>query len=144
MSDIVYDISNKICVRKSDIHGHGIFAKEDISKDEVLEVSRLLRLAWRMAYQQDPVIRDYCWGNTSCKCDQCKMHGPHAYLALGYGSIYNHHNVPNTKIHFDFDNNCYTVTSVMDIQKDQEIFTNYGADYWKHRGKILTAEEPTV
>ena len=81
MSDNVYFVSDKIEVRKSSIHGLGVFAKENIPADTVIEISRLLRLGWRMMYQNDPVIRDYCWGNLGCECEQCKIHGPHSYLA---------------------------------------------------------------
>jgi len=141
MSDNVYFVSDKIEVRKSSIHGLGVFAKENIPADTVIEISRLLRLGWRMAYQNDPVIRDYCWGNLGWECEQCKIHGPHSYLALGYGSLYNHMDSPNTNMSLDFNHNTMMVKTKRDINKDEELFVCYGENYWKHRSKSLTKKD---
>ena len=143
MSDIFY-VSPKVQVKRSSVHGYGVMAIDDIEKDSVIEVSRMLRLAWRMMYQSDPVIKDYCWGNIGCTCEQCKIHGPHAFIALGYGSIYNHMDTPNTELKLDFEKGVMTVTANRDIKNGEEVFVSYGQNYWKHRQHYLTKQDPTV
>lgn len=133
-----YGISDLIEVAKSSIHGDGIFAKADIKQGTTVEVCRLLRLGWRMAYQQDPIIRDYCWGNLGCPCEQCKMHGPHAFIALGYGSLYNHADSANIETRFDYDKLKLTLVAKKDIGKGEELFVSYGENYWKQRERYLT------
>jgi SET domain-containing protein len=143
MSDIFY-VSPKVQVKRSDIHGYGVFAVEQIEKDTTIEISRLLRLGWRMMYQNDPVIRDYCWGNLGCACEQCKIHGPHSFIALGYGSLYNHADTPNTEIKFDFEKGVMTITAVREIKMGEEVLVSYGENYWKHRARSLTKIEQKV
>lgn len=144
MSDNVYYTSDKIEIRKSPVHGLGVFAKQFIPKEETVEVCKLLKLGWRMAYQHDPIIKDYCWGNSGCKCDQCKMHGPSSYLALGFGSIYNHSDDPSIKLKFDYENQMFSAIAARDIEKDEELFVTYGDSYWKHRTHYLTKQNPSV
>jgi hypothetical protein len=122
--------SSKVEVRRSPVHGYGVFAKEDIQAGELIEQSKLLKLGWRSHYNNDPVLKDYVWGNRKCKCDECKTHGVHQYLALGFGSLYNHSEAPNTKKKNDFAAEIITITAIEPIAKDQEIFVSYGHKYF--------------
>jgi SET domain-containing protein len=122
--------STKISLRKSPIHGHGIFSNEEISKGELLEEAKLLKLSWRSKIIQDSVLVNYAWLNTNCNCEQCEKDGLEQYLALGYGSIYNHSKDPNTFLKIDFATEMMQIYSNKTIQKDEEIFVNYGPKYW--------------
>ena len=133
-SESLYHVSNKIEIKQSSVHGLGVFAKETIEEKETIEVSRLLRLGWRMKYQYDNVIRDYCW-TPSCKCNECQMHGTAMYIALGFGSLYNHSDTPNTDIKLDYANLTLLVTANKIINAGEEIFVTYGESYWKSRAK---------
>ena len=130
-------------IKPSSVHGLGVFASTPIFKDETIEVSRLLKMAWRSKYNMDQTIRDYCW-NQVCSCLECKTHGYNLYLALGFGSIYNHADVPNTISTFDYSKLTLIITAKEDIAAGQEIFVTYGANYWKNRSKFLTPPISTV
>jgi len=56
--------------------------------------------------------------------------GMEKYLALGYGSIYNHSKNPNTKVKLDFETETLKIYSTRIIGKDEEIFVFYGPKYW--------------
>ncbi|WP_276344430.1 SET domain-containing protein-lysine N-methyltransferase [Aquirufa aurantiipilula] len=118
---------------QSSIHGFGIFAKELIKKGEIIEEARLLKLKWRSFYITEPTTLDYIWVNHSCTCSQCKEHGFKVYLALGNGSLYNHANKPNTIQKLDFVAETLTIIARDDIQAQEEIFVNYGENYWLYR-----------
>jgi SET domain-containing protein len=145
--DIIVGPSLKIEVRKSSIHGYGVFAKEDITEGELIEQVKLLRLAWRANYTNDPVLRDYIWGDKSCKCKDCEMHGFPQYIALGFGSLYNHSVTPNTTQQLDFATEIMTIKAGRRIEKDEELFVNYGhkywlvRDFWKQVHKSRTLED---
>jgi len=133
--DVIKGPSPKIQIRKSQVHNYGIFASEDIHEGEEIEECRILRLGWRAKYHGDPVIKDYVWTNMNCKCKECMMHGPHQYIALGYGSLYNHSDEQNTILNLNYKDELMTITAKTFIPKDSEIFVNYGKNYWKIRQK---------
>ncbi|SJZ50187.1 SET domain-containing protein-lysine N-methyltransferase [Sediminibacterium ginsengisoli] len=121
---------SKIEIRKSPVHGFGIFAREKIFAGELIEQAKLLKLGYRQKAQHDDVINDYVWGNKSCTCTECQTYGVKQYLALGFGSIYNHADKPNTHKNIDFPRQLISFTAATDIDADNEIFTHYGAKYW--------------
>lgn len=130
----------------SSVHGMGIFARENINKDERIEESPLLKMDWKLKYVHDKILRDYCWMNASCQCSDCKVNGPAIYLALGYGSLYNHHDKPNTNIKLDYSKLKMTVNAKEDISAGSEIFVSYGSRYFsserrKINQNLITKEE---
>jgi hypothetical protein len=122
--------STKIRVARSGIHGYGVFAEEGIAEGELIEEAKLLRLALRRKYIHDKVLVDYLWANKSCTCDECQQHGFVNFLALGFGSLYNHSDHPNTIKHLDFAAELITITAGRQIHPGEEIFVTYGEKYW--------------
>jgi len=133
-NDIVYNVSSKLEVRKSSTHGVGVFCKDKIQKGETVEICRMLKLDWKMKYHHDRVIRDYCWIR-NCNCNDCNIHGQNMYLAMGFGSLYNHSDSPNMDTKTDYNNFVMYITANKDIQEGEEIFISYGDNYWKTRNK---------
>lgn len=127
---IISGPSPKIEVRRSPVHGLGVFAKEKILAGELIEESKLLQLGHRRNMQHDAVLGDYVWGNRNCDCMECRTYGVKQYLALGFGSLYNHADKPNTRTRLDFQQELITFTANEDIEAGSEIFTHYGGKYW--------------
>lgn len=122
--------SSKIGIRESGVHGHGVFALEDIDEGELIEEAKLLRLSLRRKYIHDKIILDYAWANKKCGCNECKQHGTVNYMALGFGSVYNHADVPNTVQQFDYKKEVFTIIAAKQIKNGEEIFVSYGEKYW--------------
>ena len=133
--DVVYYVSSKLEVKKSPLHGVGVFCKQNIEKGEVVEVSRMLKLDWKMKYQHDRIIRDYCWIR-NCSCNDCTVHGSNMYMAMGFGSLYNHSDTPNIDNKTDYNNLVMVLTANKQIEQGEELFITYGESYWKTRNKI--------
>lgn len=136
ISDPKYDLlgsSSKITTKHSSVHGMGIFSKEEIKKGELIEEAKLLPLKWRSFYFTEPRLLDYIWANNKCQCELCKEHGYKIYIALGYGSLYNHSNIPNTIQKLDFVAETITISAKEDIPANEEIFVSYGENYWLYR-----------
>jgi len=123
-------INEKIEVRKSPIHGYGVFAKENIEKDELIEECFYIVQPSINPYNADYLFR---WPQ--------KGDFKYNVLPLGFGCIYNSSKTPdknNAKWETDKENNIFVYTSVKVIEKDEEIFTYYGDKWWKnHNQKYL-------
>jgi hypothetical protein len=130
--NIISGHSHKIEVRKSPIHGYGIFAKETIEAGELIEECRLLKLGYRSNYNHDPVLKDYVWAGKD-DGEQTKLHGSTQYMAFGFGSLYNHADQPNTNQNLNFETEVMTIKAKRPIQKDEEIFVTYGRKYFMIR-----------
>jgi SET domain-containing protein len=62
-------------------------------------------------------------------------------MVMGYGQIYNHQDDNSAEIRFDLKNQIADIRAVKKIKKGQEIFVNYGPNYFKNKQKI-TIESP--
>ncbi len=121
-------MKNKIEIRKSGIKdaGRGVFATADINKGAIIEICPILILGIKdFVHLEKTMLIHYLYEYT----------GDSTLLALGYGSLYNHHNKPNAKYELveyegmqEQDRELY-ITATQPISKGEEIFINYGNDY---------------
>lgn len=119
------------------VTGRGVFAVGDISKGELIERCPMVQLAFRTKYHKDPQLFTYLYTNGSCQCEECKRHGNHMYLVLGYGMLYNHQDAPNANWRFNWADGIADLVAQQDIAAGDEIFVSYGANYFKSREKIV-------
>lgn len=129
MKEILY-FNNKIEMRKSPIHGWGIFAKDFITIGEILEEEPYLIIPMS-PNESSSLFIDYRYNFP-------RENSKHQVIAFGFSCIYNHSNDPNAKWETDEENNIFIFSTIKDIQKDEEIFIYYGGDnYWADgRNKI--------
>ena len=124
-------IQNKIEVRKSPIHGYGVFASEDIKNGDILEECYFLKLDDYGNRVQDlpKEIREYVFqwpgGPNS------PNHRP--VIAIGYGSVYNHRREPSAVYIADEQRNLLVFSAIQDIKKGDEIFVSYGDEAYFNR-----------
>ena len=136
MKDRLYT-SNKIEVRKSTIHGYGVFAKEDIKKGELLEECHIAKGTTEKAYGIDRI--KYTWPKNGGSLPTDKAF-PYA-IALGYGSIYNSSiSAEQTTADWetDIDNELIIFTAINDIKKDEEILIYYYAIIQMEQRNVVT------
>ena len=129
-------MKSKIEIRKSKIKGagRGVFALKNIKKDEVVEMCPIMIINEKdYLHLKKTILGGYVFGYT----------GRAAMLALGYGSLYNHHNSPNAMyelVEHENGKEHYSelyITAIKPIPKDGEIYINYGGHYDK-----MYAEKP--
>lgn len=130
-----FDFHRKMVVKQSEVHGRGVFATEDIKSGELIEACPMVIMAHRMNYHKDPTIWAYMFTNT-CPCEECKRHGGHFLMIMGYGQIYNHQDDNNASIKFFLKEQYAEVRALRDISKGEEIFVNYGSKYFENRNKV--------
>lgn len=108
----------KIEVRKSQISKaeRGVFAKDLIKKDEVIEICPVLVVP-RKDYPilKKTILRNYyfMWGKVTCG------------ICLGFGSLYNHSYKPNATYKKDIKDQTIRFIAIKNIKKGEEITVNY-------------------
>lgn len=111
--------SHKIAAGDSSIHGRGVFALEKIDAGEILEECHFFLLDERRFDLIDPVLKEmvFAW----------PAHQPdHRFaVVLGGGTIYNHSYENNATWETDEIACCFRFRAIRDIEKGEEIFTNY-------------------
>lgn len=116
--------NNKIEIRKSLIHGWGVFAKENIKSGEILEEAPFLIVPMSQG-EGSSLFIDYRFNfpRTGWK---------YQTIPFGFSCIYNHSNDPNAGWETDNENNLFVFFTKRDIMKDEEICTYYGSEnYWQ-------------
>jgi len=116
----------KIEVKKSELHGNGVFAITNIQKDEIIESCPIIILNEKDTKEIDKThLYNYYFSwedNISA-------------ISLGYGSIYNHSYEPNAKYEKDSLNKRIIFKSINKIKKGEEITVNYNGDP-ENRNKV--------
>lgn len=133
-----FQVPTKIEIKKSSLHGHGVFAKSDIVEGELVEEARMFRLSWRQAYHRDPVLSRYIFADASCKCRDCQVHGPSLYMGMGYVGLYNYGFDSNIRAEFDYINLKVKLIASENIPAGKEITFDDSA--FKPNGDITTTE----
>ena len=109
--------SHKIEVRTSPVHGRGVFAKEDIEENVVVEESHLIDSGIKIeSIVPSHVMNNYFWGTSD---------GERYLISLGLASMFNHDDNPNTKFEYIREENIYRFTTNRFINKNEELFINY-------------------
>jgi SET domain-containing protein len=126
----------KIEVRESTIHGYGVFAKDFIKKDELLEECHWVRIPKEvspdMSKEDGEFILRYLFqwpkimkmGGGSLPMDTPWV----GAAPFGFGQIYNsrdRNSTPNADWETNVEINLFEFSAIKDIQKDEEILIDY-------------------
>lgn len=108
---------NKVIVKKSPIHGYGVFAAKNFALDEIIEECHTLLTD----NHKDDFSNYYFAADTKNA------------IPLGFGCIYNHSDRPNATYYFDVENQLMIFKARRLIYKDEEICTSYGETWFAGR-----------
>jgi hypothetical protein len=115
----------KIYVESSPIHGLGVFASEDISEEEILEVCTVIDMGMRFG-DTSHILIDYRfnWPQGGSPWDK-------QVVSTGFALLYNHSNTPNAAWRSNLENNTFEFYSIKNIKAGEEVFVWYGdVSYW--------------
>ena len=126
--------TNRIEVRKSPIHGWGVFAKTDIAKGDILEQSHGLFLS-RESYEKSRET------SLLCNCFAYPKDAAHAEVMIpfGLGCVYNTKETCNANWYFNENERLIIIYTTEDIKAGDELFIDYYAELikWENKGKKL-------
>jgi SET domain-containing protein len=124
----------EIEIKESEFGGYGVFAKEDIPADTILETCPTILLDSPIDYNGQSIINNYVF-STMDSTDK-------TLLAFGDCSLYNHqpYDKSNSEFNTIYDENLkrYLVQmkTIKPIKKDEEITHDYGDEYWKENTNV--------
>jgi SET domain-containing protein len=115
---------SKIYIDKSPIHGWGVFAKFDISENEVIEECPVLTLPIQKG-ESTSLLIDYRFNWPQ------GMEYEEQVVGLGYASLYNHSDDSNAYWVSDTNKKTFKFIANKPIKTGEEIFIWYGdVNYW--------------
>ena len=114
----------RIVVGDSPVHGQGVFAAIDIPKGGLVELCPYIVID-DDDLKDENRLNDYLFTSPDASTDYL--------VVMGYGMMYNHSDNANSEWEIDTDNRFVRFTAVRDILAGEEIFQDYGEEYWKTR-----------
>lgn len=127
-------IDKRLYIDISSIPGanYGVFSDSLIPKDTIIEISHILKISKLTRdlsiYTNNNTLYDYIWGSNDG-----------SVLALGYGSMYNHSDVPTVEASVKTD--CIEFKTLTDISPNEELYVSYGINWMKVHHNIPTLHE---
>lgn len=121
-------IKNYLFIRKTESKGRGVFTKEKIPANTLIEEAPVIAMSAEDRVNIDKtLLHDYifAWGKNE---DECCM-------ALGFIPIYNHSYQSNCEYFMDFEEEIIQVKTVREIAAGEELTINYNGD-WNDRKPI--------
>lgn len=109
----------KIFVKKSSMHGYGVFAAKSYKKGELIEQCYAI-----ITRGGDKTLEDFYFDAKKRKYA----------LLTGFGSIYNHSDEPNADYTINVHKRLATFKAAKRIAKGEEIFVSYGDEWFSSRG----------
>ena len=121
---MVLIFNKKIEIRKSSIHGYGVFATEDILPGEILEECHFILFPQiTKITPHDPLCNyGFAWPNQTVTTLYLNTH---VAIPLGTGCIYNSSKNNNAEFLNDIDRQLIIFKSTQLIKKGKEICTDY-------------------
>lgn len=121
---------SKIIVKKSPIHGYGVFADQNFTPGEVIEEAYTLIVNYK---EMD--LLDYYFG---LEKDVNKK----TLLPLGYACIYNHSEQHNAVFKFDIENKLTIFKAIRKIKPGEEITVYYSPCWFAYRS--MSVKKPSL
>jgi hypothetical protein len=115
-------IKNYLFIRKTESKGRGVFTKEKIPANTLIEEAPVIVMSAEDRVNIDKtLLHDYifAWGKNE---DECCM-------ALGFIPIYNHSYSSNCEYFMDFEEEIIQVKTVRQIAAGEELTINYNGDW---------------
>ena len=116
---------SQLIVKKSPIHGYGVFADQLFKVDDIIEECYTVTSSGG-----DLILNNYYFD----------VHGING-IPTGFGVIYNHSNQPNAYYYFEKIHNIMVIKAKRTIRKGEEICISYG-DSWLANRKIQCKKIP--
>lgn len=107
------EISHKIEVKPSPLHGMGVFAIEPLTKGEIIEVSYAIQIP-SSEIPKNGVLRKYIFGGR----------GGDILVGLGYSSIYNHNPNPNITAK-SYTSDSIQFATLKEVEEGEELCHRY-------------------
>lgn len=127
-------ISESIYISNSGSRGRGVFTKNNLKKNALIEVAPVIVMPQKdRVFLDQTLLHDYIfeWGDKGKEC--C--------MALGYVPLYNHSYESNCEYEMDFANAIIKIKTVKSIKAGEELYINYNGN-WNNKKPLWFAVSP--
>ncbi len=121
-------IKQYLYLNKASSKGRGIFTKEKIAANTIIEDSPVIVMTAEERILLDKtLLHDYIfeWGSNKDKC--C--------VALGFLSVYNHSYQSNCEYFMDFEEEMMKIKTIRPVKRGEELTINYNGD-WNNNKRV--------
>jgi SET domain-containing protein len=121
-------IKQFLYIDKSNGKGRGVFTREKIAADIIIEESPVIVIGAEDRILLDKtLLHDYIfeWGINK---DQCCM-------ALGFVPVYNHSYKSNCEYFMDYEEETIQIKTICPVKRGEELTINYNGD-WNNNKKV--------
>jgi len=121
-------IKQFLYIDKSNGKGRGVFTREKIAADVIIEESPVIVMGAEDRILLDKtLLHDYIfeWGINK---DQCCM-------ALGFVPVYNHSYKSNCEYFMDYEEETIQIKTICPVKRGEELTINYNGD-WNNNKKV--------
>lgn len=102
----------------------GLFANKDYKKDEIIEICPTLKMSYNEVSNSNILNNHFFEANNEND----------SLVSLGYCSIINHSDSKqNCTWDVSDDDNSIIMRAIKPIAKGEELYSNYGENYWKNK-----------
>ena len=116
-------IHKSIYIQNTAGKGRGIFTRENLSANEIIELSPVIVMnADARKLLDQTLLHDYIFEWQPEGEAQCCM-------AMGYIPVYNHSYTSNCEYFMDYDTQTMSIKTVRDIAAGEELTINYNGDW---------------
>ena len=134
----------KVEVRESPIHGMGVFAIEEIKKDEVIEECHLIDIP-TLPIEYNKIVAEFMHRFSFKYPADKKLKLVTEVLPLGNGCIYNHSDNNNATWRDHPKYKAFQFVAIRDINIGEEICTFYGNDiYWDFQKRFKEVNKKII
>lgn len=120
--------AQKLEVRRSQVHGVGVFARVDFEAGDVVEVAPVLPLLF--SELRHTRLHEYVFGSDFVTPPLGRRSSV-VLLPLGLGALYNHDHAPNVWVRrFQHQPFVQAWVALDSVPAGSELFVSYGAGYW--------------
>ena len=145
--------SSKVVLKRSDLHGYGIFATENIQNGEIIEEATFVLTSYKVKDLIHPEMAEFLL-TYPCRCEECVMRGRPFIFTSGLAIQYNCCNKEidtNVVFYYNLHTRIITTVAYSNIEKGQEILAYWGQGYYdvwissqKQKKKIADVREWTI
>ena len=122
-------------VRRSPIHGWGVFAKERIPADVLIETApgvlipeEILSMCYYLVMADGMPAKDLQLDQYGIWWADGKV-----FIPLGWGGLYNHSEEPSAAFVENKENQTLGIRSLREIAPGEEITVHYGEHWWERK-----------
>lgn len=127
---IMGKLDRLITVRKSPLHGVGVFAMKKIEKNCIVSHYDGECIDWEVALQRPDksYMRSISFGYSVIDGLRKRQRG------RGMGSLVNHSRTPNATFHVRDD--AVFIKTLQSVERNDEITVNYGSTFWRRHARL--------